>query len=189
MTKLPDARLYIDGTVRDAAGGGAYAVLSPWTDEVVTRAADAAAADVEAAIAAARRAFDETDWAADHAARLELVKRLRDLIKANRERFVEAVRHEAGSALGAVPLAQIDNAIAGMDAKQSERFLDGLLDAACRPPRVYEHHWTVGDVAVWDNRCVLHRARPWDLQEVRVMKHTRIKGNPVTEAALAPAGQ
>jgi aldehyde dehydrogenase (NAD+) len=116
VTKLPDARLYIDGTVRDAAGGGAYAVLSPWTDEVVTRAADAAAADVEAAIAAARRAFDETDWAADHAARLELVKRLRDLIKANRERFVEAVRHEAGSALGAVPLAQIDNAIAGMDA-------------------------------------------------------------------------
>ncbi len=80
------------------------------------------------------------------------------------------------------------HAIAGMEAQQSERFLDGLLDAACRPPRVYEHHWTVGDIAVWDNRCVLHRARPWDLEQVRVMKHTRIKGDPVTEAALAPTG-
>jgi alpha-ketoglutarate-dependent taurine dioxygenase len=81
------------------------------------------------------------------------------------------------------------HAVTGMDAEQSERFLDGLLEDACRPPRVHEHHWTVGDIAVWDNRCVLHRARPWDLEEVRVMKHTRIKGDPVTEAALAPAGQ
>ena len=81
------------------------------------------------------------------------------------------------------------HAIAGMDGERSEQFLDGLLDEACRPPRIYEHDWTVGDIAVWDNRCVLHRARPWDLQQVRVMKHTRIKGDPVTEAALAPAEQ
>ena len=81
------------------------------------------------------------------------------------------------------------HAVAGMDDEQSERFLDGLLDDACRPPRIYEHAWMVGDIAVWDNRCVLHRARPWDLQQVRVMKHTRIKGDPVTEAALAPTGQ
>jgi alpha-ketoglutarate-dependent taurine dioxygenase len=81
------------------------------------------------------------------------------------------------------------HAIAGMDDEHSELFLDGLLDDACRPPRIYEHDWTVGDIAVWDNRCVLHRARPWDLQHVRVMKHTRIKGDPITEAALAPAEQ
>jgi alpha-ketoglutarate-dependent taurine dioxygenase len=78
------------------------------------------------------------------------------------------------------------HAIPGMDAEESERFLDGLVDDACRSPRIYEHEWRVGDLAVWDNRCVLHRARPWDLQQVRVMKHTRIKGDPVTEAALAP---
>jgi len=71
--------------------------------------------------------------------------------------------------------------IPGLDPDESERLLEELLDFACRPPRTYEHQWTPGDVIVWDNRCVLHRARPWDLNEPRLMKHTRIKGDPVTE--------
>ncbi len=75
--------------------------------------------------------------------------------------------------------------IPGLDEQGSEELLDALLDAACRPPRLYEHRWQVGDLVVWDNRCVLHRARPWDPRHPRVMKHTRISGDPVTEAALA----
>jgi alpha-ketoglutarate-dependent taurine dioxygenase len=75
--------------------------------------------------------------------------------------------------------------IPGMDPEDSERLLDALLDAATRPPRTYEHHWQVGDLVLWDNRCVLHRARPWPLEEVRVMKHTRVSGDPATESALA----
>lgn len=74
--------------------------------------------------------------------------------------------------------------IPGMDPADSERLLDDLLAHACRPPRLYEHRWVVGDIVVWDNRCVLHRARPWDLGEARVMKHTRIAGDPITEAPL-----
>jgi alpha-ketoglutarate-dependent taurine dioxygenase len=73
--------------------------------------------------------------------------------------------------------------IPGMTDDESTALLDALLDHACRPPRVYAHHWQVGDVVVWDNRCVLHRVRPWDLSEARVLKHTRIKGDPVTEGA------
>ncbi len=77
------------------------------------------------------------------------------------------------------------HAIPGMDATAALALLDELLAFACQPPRVYEHHWQVGDLVVWDNRCVLHRARPWDLQEPRVMHHTRVSGDPRTEAALA----
>ncbi len=58
MTTLPDAKLYIDGEIRDAEGGKTFDVISPWTGQPVGQAADGSAADVEAAIAAARRAFD-----------------------------------------------------------------------------------------------------------------------------------
>ena len=74
--------------------------------------------------------------------------------------------------------------VTGMTREEGERFLDDLLDFACRPPRVYTHRWSVGDLVVWDNRCVLHRARPWDWSEPRVMMHTRVSGDPATEAAL-----
>jgi hypothetical protein len=38
-------------------------------------------------------------------------------------------------------------------------------------------------VVIWDNRCVLHRARPYDYREVRIMRHTRVAGDPATELA------
>jgi alpha-ketoglutarate-dependent taurine dioxygenase len=71
--------------------------------------------------------------------------------------------------------------IPGLDPEASERLLDELLAFACQPPRTYLHAWQPGDVAVWDNRCVLHRARPYDHREPRVMNHTRIAGDPATE--------
>ena len=55
MTKLPEAKLYIDGKLRPAAGNKTFDVVGPWTGEVVSRAADASAQDMEEAIAAARR--------------------------------------------------------------------------------------------------------------------------------------
>ena len=66
----------------------------------------------------------------------------------------------------------------------SEQLLNELIDFACRRPRVLEHRWSVGDLAIWDNRCVLHRARPWDFSEPRMMFHTRVEGDPATETSL-----
>ena len=74
--------------------------------------------------------------------------------------------------------------IPGMSEEASERLLRELVDFACRPPRVLEHRWRVGDVAIWDNRRVLHRARPWDFSEPREMFHVRVAGDPATERAL-----
>lgn len=50
--------------------------------------------------------------------------------------------------------------------------------------RVYQHSWSAGDVIVWDNRCLMHRAMPWDYSEPRVMVHSRIAGDEISEAAL-----
>ncbi|HEV3349791.1 MAG TPA: TauD/TfdA family dioxygenase, partial [Methylomirabilota bacterium] len=57
------------------------------------------------------------------------------------------------------------HAIPGLDAAESEALLSHLVDFACRPPRTYAHSWRPGDVVIWDNRCVLHRARPYDYRE------------------------
>ena len=77
--------------------------------------------------------------------------------------------------------------IPGLTSDESDALLGQLLEDACRPPRVYQHHWEPGDVVVWDNRCVLHRACEWDLAEPRVMVHTRVAGDPATESAIAHA--
>ena len=77
--------------------------------------------------------------------------------------------------------------IPGLDPAESEVLLDELLDAACQPPRIYQHEWRPGDIAIWDNRCVLHRARPFDHAKPRVMKHTRIAGDPASERAQPAA--
>jgi alpha-ketoglutarate-dependent taurine dioxygenase len=75
--------------------------------------------------------------------------------------------------------------VPGMDKAESERFLEGLVEFACQPPRLYHHDWSAGDAVVWDNRCLLHQATPWDMTQPRVMWHSRIAGDPVSEAALA----
>ncbi len=75
--------------------------------------------------------------------------------------------------------------IPGMDRDESERFLEDLVTFACQPPRIYHHDWAPGDAVIWDNRCLLHRATPWDMKQPRVMWHSRIAGDSVSEAALA----
>jgi alpha-ketoglutarate-dependent taurine dioxygenase len=77
--------------------------------------------------------------------------------------------------------------IPGLDPGESRRFLDELIDAACRSPRVHTHRWTPGDLVVWDNRCVLHRARPFDPGEARFMVHTRVAGDATERAEMVPA--
>ena len=78
--------------------------------------------------------------------------------------------------------------IPGMSLVESDEFLRELETIACRPPRVYEHEWQVGDLIVWDNRRLLHRARPYDEQdETRELLNCRIGGDAKTDAGLATA--
>ena len=157
---LPEARLYIDGALRDAAGNRTYDNIGPWTGEVIGKAADASAQDVSDAIAAARRAFDTTDWSLDHARRLSLMHKYRELLQTNRATLVQIARIEAGAALGAAARAQVDGALNGMD---------GLLESFAR--LVWEEDRGVRNEYGFDTkRLVTHEAvgvvgaiTPWNV--------------------------
>jgi alpha-ketoglutarate-dependent 2,4-dichlorophenoxyacetate dioxygenase len=55
--------------------------------------------------------------------------------------------------------------------------LDDLTARATRPEDVCRHHWQVGDLLIWDNRCILHRGNPYDADRYRRRMHqTRVAG-------------
>ncbi len=75
--------------------------------------------------------------------------------------------------------------VSGMGEAESEAFLDELTAFACQPPRIYFHDWAPGDIVIWDNRCLMHCVKPWDMRHARTLWHTALGGDPVTEAILA----
>jgi len=74
--------------------------------------------------------------------------------------------------------------VPGLSEAESKSLLDELNDFACQGERVYYHSWSEGDVVIWDNRCLMHQACPWDLTEPRIMYHSRIKGDSKSESGL-----
>jgi alpha-ketoglutarate-dependent 2,4-dichlorophenoxyacetate dioxygenase len=60
--------------------------------------------------------------------------------------------------------------ILGMREGESEALLQELLEHATQPQFVYTHHWRDGDLVMWDNRCLLHRA----LANYEMEKHRRV---------------
>ncbi|MCV7259415.1 TauD/TfdA dioxygenase family protein [Mycobacterium shimoidei] len=67
--------------------------------------------------------------------------------------------------------------VVGMDLDEGRALLAELLDRATTPDKVYRHHWSVGDTVIWDNRGVLHRAAPYDLDSPREMLRTTVLGD------------
>lgn len=64
--------------------------------------------------------------------------------------------------------------IVGEDVERSRSLLRELTAGACQPPRIFTHRWQVGDLVIWDNRCVLHRGRPWPPDEPRILFRTTV---------------
>ncbi len=60
--------------------------------------------------------------------------------------------------------------ILGMTVPEGRMLLMDLLEHATQREFVYRHTWRVGDLVMWDNRCVLHRGRRFDLGERREMR-------------------
>ena len=76
------------------------------------------------------------------------------------------------------------NKIPGMSDLEAQNLAKELEQYACSNDNwVYHHSWTEGDAVIWDNRCLMHQACMWDLNEARVMYHSRIEGDPIAEAA------
>lgn len=73
--------------------------------------------------------------------------------------------------------------IEGMHAGEARTLLARLLAAATAPERVYRHAFRPGDLLIWDNRSMLHRAEGFDERHPRVMHHVRVAGSEPVIAA------
>jgi aldehyde dehydrogenase (NAD+) len=99
-TAQGEVRMLIDGELVEAASGKRFDNVNPATEEVLGQVADAGADDMRRAIAAARRAFDETDWSTNHKFRKRCLEQLQAAIESEQEEM----RHELVAEVGC-PLA------------------------------------------------------------------------------------
>jgi alpha-ketoglutarate-dependent 2,4-dichlorophenoxyacetate dioxygenase len=68
--------------------------------------------------------------------------------------------------------------VEGLPVEEGRALLRALLDHVTRPEFCYRHEWQEGDLVVWDNRCVLHRATPYDTARYRrLMQRTTVSGD------------
>jgi len=100
--------MLIDGALVESSAGTGFDNLNPATEEVLGQTADATAADMDRAIAAARRAFDETSWSTDRALRQRCLRQLQDAIVGEQEEFRSELVAEVGTPVTVTYLAQLD---------------------------------------------------------------------------------
>ena len=68
--------------------------------------------------------------------------------------------------------------VEGLSLEEGRALLRTLLEHVTRPEFCYRHEWEEGDLVVWDNRCVLHRATPYDTtRHHRLMQRTTVSGD------------
>ncbi len=102
--------LFIDGAFV-AGGAGRYPTLNPATEEVLGTAANADTADMDRAIAAARRAFDTTEWAVDSELRVRCVRQLRAAMEERIEELREITIAEVGAPRMLTAAAQLQGPV------------------------------------------------------------------------------
>src|ERR1700716_559554 len=109
----PETRLFVDGRLRESSTGQTADNLNPATEEVLGVTADAGADDMDEAIAAARRAFDTTDWSTNRDFRQHCLIQLHEALQQEKEEMRAELVAEAGAPLGMTYIAQLDWPLAG----------------------------------------------------------------------------
>jgi aldehyde dehydrogenase (NAD+) len=107
----PETRNLIDGRLVGASNGATFENVNPASGAVIGSCADGTKDDMEAALAAARRAFDGTDWATNHALRARCVRQLYQALKADKEQLRSIVVHEAGACVSLTGYMHVDEPI------------------------------------------------------------------------------
>ena len=75
----------------------------------------------------------------------------------------------------------------GKPVEEGRAILEAVLEHVTRPEFRYRHRWREGDLVVWDNRCVLHRATPFDTdRQRRFMQRTTVAGDPAEARVSLP---
>ena len=78
---------------------------------------------------------------------------------------------------GSTPITNAVTVTPRTDLAESEGLLDELWAFVSRPEVVLEHHWRVGDLVLWDNRCTMHRRDAFDASARRILLRTQVKGD------------
>lgn len=71
--------------------------------------------------------------------------------------------------------------VEGKSTAEGREFIDTLLDRMASPDNVLQHHWTVGDLVMWDNRGTLHRAMHYEEDSGRMMHRVTLVGDEPIE--------
>jgi alpha-ketoglutarate-dependent 2,4-dichlorophenoxyacetate dioxygenase len=81
------------------------------------------------------------------------------------------VRHHPASGRTSLYLA---SHIVGWPVEEGRGLIEELIAFSTQPQFVHQHRWTVGDLVMWDNRCTMHRGRPYDDTQRRVLHRTTV---------------
>ncbi|MGN6695017.1 MAG: aldehyde dehydrogenase family protein, partial [Aquihabitans sp.] len=150
----------IDGKLLAASAGGTFETLNPATEEVLGVAADGTAADMDAAIDAARRAFDggAPEWV-DPAFRAHCIRQLRDALQSHADELRELTIAEVGAPRFLTSIAQLDSPVADLgfaaDLAESYVWREDLGEATpvgvrSRRTVVREPAGVVGAITPWN---------------------------------------
>jgi 5-carboxymethyl-2-hydroxymuconic-semialdehyde dehydrogenase len=101
--RFPLQQHYVDGAFRPSVAGGTFTTANPADGEVLAEVSDGRAEDVDAAVAAARRAFDSGPWPRLRAEqRADVLRRIAELIRVRADEFIEREVRDIG-----MPIAQM----------------------------------------------------------------------------------
>jgi aldehyde dehydrogenase (NAD+) len=154
-----EERMLIDGELRTARSGRTFEVVNPATEEVIGVVADAGAEDLDDAVTAARRAFDETGWSTDVELRVRGLRQLQAAFGAHADELRAMTVSETGSPISFTYSAQLDAPVEGLgwvaDLAEGYRWETDLGDAS--PMGIPSHRWVrreatgvVGAITPWN---------------------------------------
>ncbi len=109
-----ESRMLIDGELVEAEAGRTYNNINPATEEVIGVVADASPGDMQRAIAAARRAFNESPWATDRELRKRCLLQLQTALANTREDLRPQIVAEVGTPIALTFAIQQDSCIDDM---------------------------------------------------------------------------
>lgn len=97
--EIAEWRMLVDGELAESSSGQLFDNIDPFSEKVIGQTTDGVAADFERAIKAARRAFDETTWATDHAFRARCLRQLNAALERHKEEIRPLLVSEAGTSV------------------------------------------------------------------------------------------
>ena len=155
----PQPQLLIDGKLTPASDGTTYPILNPATGKEIGRAPDATPADLGAAVAAARRAFDDTDWSTNTELRVRSIRQLQEVLTQHVEDLREITIAEVGAPRMLTAAAQLEGPIADLSfcADTAESY-QWSIDAGVASPMGIKTHRTIAKEAVG----VVGAITPWN---------------------------